>query len=106
MQITRAGALRPVFERVAREMIHLGYPAAHWNWKLVRKRYTDCRTRWRQWLRAERSGTGPDAEGRMQAPEEVWHHLLMKDPTGSWLQVEPLKNIDAWSEVFAAESVT
>ncbi|KAF5696050.1 hypothetical protein FGLOB1_13824 [Fusarium globosum] len=93
LEITRAGALKPAFERVAREM-------------LARKRYADCRTRWRQWLRAERSGTGPDADGRMQAPSEVFEHLTNKDLTCHWLRTEPLKNLEAWREVFAKESAT
>ena len=29
LEITRAGALRPAFERVAREMVRIGYPAGH-----------------------------------------------------------------------------
>lgn len=106
LEITRAGALRPAFERVAREMVRIGYPAEHWSWQLARKRYADCRTRWRQWLRAERSGTGPDADGRIQALSEVFEHLINKDPTCHWLRTEPLKNLEAWREVFAKESAT
>lgn len=61
--------------------------------------------RWRQWLAAERSGTGPNANGKMQAPTEVFARPFAKDPSARWLEVEPLKNIEACREVFATESV-
>lgn len=106
LTIKRAGALKPAFERVAREIVRMGYPAEHWSWEKARVRYVECRKRWRQWLSAERSGTGPDADGRMQAPAEVWEHLFARDPSARWMACEPLKNVDAYREVFATESAT
>ena len=61
--------------------------------------------RWRQWLAAERGGTGLDAIGKMRAPAEVFARLFSRDPSACWLEVEPLKNIEACREVFATESV-
>ena len=54
----------------------------------------------------ERSGTGPDEQGYMQAPPEAFHRLIQKDPTARWMLREPLLRVDAYREVFDTVQAT
>ncbi|KAK6844063.1 hypothetical protein PG987_004923 [Apiospora arundinis] len=107
LNIVRPAEMQKAFQRVAQQMIStIGGPPQHWTAANVRKRYLDCRKRWNQWQQAERSGTGPDQCGYMDAPKEVLERLYAKDPSARWMESEPLLNIPAYVEVFGRDCST
>lgn len=106
LNVGRPGEMRKAFKAMADDMVCKGFPAEHWTAAKAKARYHDCRKRWLQWTAVERSGTGADSEGLMQAPKEAFDRLIAKDRSASWLLYEPLKNITTYREVFAKELAT
>lgn len=107
LNIGRSGEMRKAFQAMEDHMVQQGSPAEHWSCRKEKTSYHECRKRWLQWTAIERSGTGPDADGLMQAPKEAFDRLIIsKDKLARWLLYEPLKNLTAYIEVFAKESAT
>jgi hypothetical protein len=102
LELGRYGEIKKAYMKMSEMMVSKGFPASHWAWHRCKARYKQAKKRWLQWQQMERSSTGPDHRGFMQAPRETFKALFAKDPSARWMLTEPLLRTDAYREVFEA----
>jgi hypothetical protein len=103
-RIERQTEMASAYQRISREMT-TKFPHQAWNAEKVKKRFLDCRMRFRQWKTITAlSGVSCDEDGRVRAPVETFDTMEQRYPTSKWLRFEALGDLPIYEEVFEKES--